>query len=138
MTWADKQNGNNNSDIYFSSSMDRGSSWSTPMRVNDDETETHQFLPWMSVDPITGFIYVVFYDRRNHEDNSTDVYLAYSKDAGQTWVNERISEEAFSPNNLVFFGDYNNISAYNGVVRPIWTRLEKYKLSVWTALINIK
>jgi hypothetical protein len=33
-------------------------------------------------------------------------------------------------------GDYNNISAYNGMVRPIWTELHDGKLSVWTALLN--
>jgi len=136
--WADKRNGDDNSDIFVSSSMDRGTTWSLPVRINDDSTNTQQFFPWMSIDPITGHLSVVFYDRRNHSDNNTDVYYAYSKDAGQTWVNEKISESPFTPNKYVFFGDYNNISAYDGNVRPIWTRYEKGKLSIWTALISIQ
>ncbi|MCT4624563.1 MAG: glycosyl hydrolase, partial [Schleiferiaceae bacterium] len=91
----------------------------------------------MAIDTKTGYLYVVFYDRRAYNNLETDVYIAYSKDAGQTWVNEKISESSFTPTNTVFFGDYNNISAYDGVVRPIWTRYEKGKLSVWTALIQM-
>ena len=108
------------------------------MKVNDDDTRSHQFFTWMSVDPVTGYIFIVFYDRRNFQDVQTDVYLAWSKDGGETFTNERISESPFSPSDKVFFGDYNHISAYNGSVRPIWTRGDSLELSVWTALIEIK
>ena len=134
--WADLSEGENNSNIYFASSMNKGVAWSEPIKINDDTTQTHQFLPWMSIDPVTGFLYVVFYDRRAYTNTQTDVYIAYSKDAGQTWVNEKISESPFTPNPIVFFGDYNNISAYNGIVRPIWTRYEKGRMSVWTAILD--
>ncbi|TAE05344.1 MAG: exo-alpha-sialidase, partial [Bacteroidetes bacterium] len=112
--------------------------WSKPKRVNDDGAGKHQFFNWMAVDPVTGYIHVVFYDRRNYNDSQTDVWLATSKDGGETFQNEKISETPFKPNKYVFFGDYNNISAYKGVVRPIWTRLDGTKLSVWTALIEKK
>ena len=68
-------------------------------------------------------------------NNQTDVYLATSTDGGETWVNERISESAFTPLEGVFFGDYNDIAAHQGMIRPIWTRLSEGKLSVHTALI---
>ena len=42
------------------------------------------------------------------------------------------------PGNEVFFGDYNGISAANGIIRPIWTSYADKKLSVWTAIINEK
>jgi hypothetical protein len=135
--WADQRNGPFDTDIFFASSMDKGKTWSKPIKVNDDKSETQQFFPWMAIDTKTGYLYVVFYDRRAYNNLETDVYIAYSKDAGQTWVNEKISESSFTPTNTVFFGDYNNISAYDGVVRPIWTRYEKGKLSVWTALIQM-
>jgi len=90
----------------------------------------------MSVDPVTGDIYIVFYDRRNHQDFSTDVYLAYSFDGGDTFSNVKISDQPFVPSTQIFLGDYNNISAYDGVVRPIWTRLDGNKTSILTALIN--
>ncbi|MEZ4794927.1 MAG: T9SS type A sorting domain-containing protein, partial [Flavobacteriaceae bacterium] len=62
----------------------------------------------------------------------TDVYLAYSTDGGNTFVNKKISETPFVPNPGVFFGDYTNITVHNNVVRPIWTRLHNGQLSLWT------
>lgn len=136
INWADQRNGVDNTDIWLASSKDGGATWSDAVKVNDDEGESQQYFTWMDVDQSNGRIYVVFYDRRNHEDNETDVYLAYSDDGGKSFVNERISASSFSPNAQLFFGDYNNISVHNGIVRPIWTRHEKGRLSIWTALIN--
>lgn len=134
--YADIRNGADDTDIWCITSSDRGSTWGEPVRVNDDGPGKQQFFPWLSVDPVTGHLYAVFYDRRNHDGNTTDVYLATSTDGGKHWSNERISEKPFTPKENVFFGDYNNISAHGGVVRPIWTRFEDGKLSVWTALIQ--
>lgn len=136
VNWADQRNGTDDTDIWLIKSTDKGHTWSDPVRVNDDPPGKHQFFTWMDVDQSTGYIYIVFYDRRNHDDNNTDVYLAVSKDGGATFKNIRISESPFLPSDQVFFGDYNNISAVNGVVRPIWTRNDQGKLSIWTALIN--
>ena len=91
----------------------------------------------MDVDPSTGYIYVVFYDRRAYDDAQTDVYLAYSKDGGQTFINQKISEMPFTPNKRIFFGDYNDISAVNGSIRPIWTVANGGRLSVHTALVEM-
>ena len=134
--WGDTRNGFDNADIWLSSSMDGGKTWNEAVRVNDDETTRHQFMPWLSVDPATGYLYCVFYDRRNTTGSATDVYIAYSKDAGQTWVNEQLNASSFTPKSGAFMGDYNNISAYNGMVRPIWTELHDNKLSVWTAMLK--
>ncbi len=138
INWSDQRNGINDTDIWLAKSSDRGDSWSKPIRVNDDESGKHQFFSWMSVDPITGFIYIVFYDRRNYDNEMTDVYLAYSTDGGTSFINKKISKEPFLPNELVFFGDYNDISAYNNMVRPIWTSLNGYQLKIWTAIIDMK
>jgi hypothetical protein len=96
-----------------------------------------QFFPWMDVDPNTGLVYVVFYDRREHSDDlTTDVYLAVSDDGGETFLNEKISVEPFVPIPSVFFGDYIGISAYAGWVRPLWARMDGSVTSIWTALID--
>lgn len=137
VNWSDQRNGEKNTDIWFIKSSDNGTSWTDPIKVNDDESRKQQFFTWMDVDPVTGFIYIVFYDRRNYEDDNTDVYLAYSTDGGNTFTNRKISTEPFKANKSIFFGDYNDISAFNGKIRPIWTRLDGYKLSVMTALIDI-
>lgn len=137
INWSDQKNGSDDTDIWFVKSKDGGKTWTQRKRVNDDAPGKHQFFSWMDVDPVTGYIYIVFYDRRAHSDNATDVYLAYSLDGGETFENRKISESPFTPNDAMFFGDYNGISAHNGMVRPIWTRLEGRELSVWTALIDM-
>lgn len=137
INWTDQRNGDDDTDVFLSKSTDGGKTWTKPLLVNDDKYAAHQFFTWMSVDPITGYVYIVYYDRRNYDDERTDVYMAYSKDGGETFTNVKISESPFKPNKIVFFGDYNNISAYNGIIRPIWTRYENRKLSTWTAIINM-
>lgn len=138
INWSDQKNGIDDTDVWLVKSTDGGATWSNRIRVNDDSAGKHQFFSWMDVDRKTGYIYVVFYDRRAHDDWSTDVYLAYSTDGGQSFNNMKISESPFIPNKDMFFGDYNDISAYDGIVRPIWTRSENNELSIWTALIDIR
>lgn len=134
--WGDQRNGTSNSDVFISKSTDGGNTWSDAKMVNDDLAARHQFFPWMTVDPKTGIIYVVFYDRRNTTGSATDVYVARSIDGGETFMNFKVSESSFTPNAGVFFGDYSNIAAFNGMVYPIWMRLDGNNLSVWTTRIN--
>ncbi|MFK5889511.1 MAG: sialidase family protein [Flavobacteriaceae bacterium] len=138
INFADQRNGADNTDIFIVKSVDGGNSWSQPIKVNQDQTKTHQFLTWMSVDPKTGYIYILFYDRSQYKDTNTDVVLAVSADGGNSFTNTTISEKPFIALSNVFFGDYTNLSVYNGVIRPIWTRVDKDTLSVWTALIDVK
>ncbi|MBU0561782.1 MAG: T9SS type A sorting domain-containing protein [Bacteroidetes bacterium] len=136
--WADQRNGSSNTDIFFKKSIDGGESWSDVKKVNDDVSERHQFFPWMAVDSTNGNIYAVFYDRRNTSGVETDVYLARSIDGGETFSNHKISNSSFIPDASIFFGDYTNIAAYMGIIRPIWMRMDNRILSVLTALINDK
>ncbi len=136
VNWADQRNGEENTDIWLMKSTDQGKTWSDAKRVNNDDSEHHQFLTWMTIDQSTGYLYFVFYDRRNHDNKNTDVYLACSKDGGENFENYKISESPFKPTHRVFFGDYTNISAVDGEIRPIWTRLHQGKISLYTALIN--
>lgn len=136
VNWTDQRNGLSNVDVFIAKSTNGGNTWSNPIRVNDDTSQNVQFLTWMDIDQSTGYLYFVFYDRRNHSGNLTDVYLAISKDGGSSFENHKISNSPFMPSHTIFFGDYNNINAQNGIIRPIWTRLHNGDLSVWTALIN--
>jgi hypothetical protein len=137
VNWSDQRNGENNTDIWLAKSTDGGNTWSAPIKVNDDFGNKHQFLTWMSIDQTTGYLYFVFYDRRNYSDNNTDVFVAVSKDGGKTFINHKISETPFKPSASVFFGDYTNIVAHNGIIRPIWARLAGSQLSVWTDLTTL-
>lgn len=135
VNWVDDRKGHY--DVWFSKSTDKGKSWSKPKKINDDKGKADQFFTWISCDPVTGYLYTVFYDRRDLDGLQTNVYMAYSIDGGKHWTNERINKKTFTPNPLVFFGDYNHIDAYNGMVRPIWTQMAADGgMSIWTAIIN--
>jgi hypothetical protein len=136
LVWADQRNGTNDTDIWFSRSTNFGDMWTQPMRINQDGPGKHQFLPWMSVDEGTGYIYIIYYDRRAYDDLQTDVYIAYSTDGGNIFKETKISESPFIPTDAKFFGDYTNISAHKGVIAPIWTRMDDGKTSVYTAVIT--
>jgi hypothetical protein len=137
LNWSDQRNGVQNTDIWFSKSTDSGTTWSVPVRVNDDTENKHQFLTWMTMDPVTGYLYFVFYDRRNYINLSTDVFVAVSKDGGKTFINRKISATPFKPSSFLFFGDYTNITAYNGIIRPVWARMDAGELSVWTDMTSL-
>ncbi|MGB4850324.1 MAG: T9SS type A sorting domain-containing protein [Saprospiraceae bacterium] len=137
INWTDQRNGATNTDVLLTKSTDGGNTWSSPVKVNDDFSNHNQFLTWMTIDQTTGFLYFVFYDRRNYVGDSTDVFVAVSMDGGNTFINRKISESPFVPTNQVFFGDYNNITAANGIIRPIWTRLNNGSLSIWTDITSL-
>ncbi len=138
INWSDQRNGVNDGDIWLVKSTDGGNNWSAPFRVNDDVPGKQQFLSAMAVDQITGYVYIVFYDRRNFAaGTSTDVYLAISKDGGGSFVNYKINANTFAPSAAYFFGDYIHIAAHNNVIRPIWMQMTGGgALSVYTALVN--
>jgi hypothetical protein len=135
INWTDSA-GPNNHDVKLIKSTNGGLNWSSVKRVNNDATTREQFFTWMTIDQATGYLYFVFYDRRNYTDVNTDVYLARSTDGGETFTNYLVSSSPFYPNGGTFFGDYNCITAYGGKIRPIWTRLVSSALSVWTAIID--
>lgn len=137
INWSDQKNGATNTDVWLVKSTDNGKTWSAPKKVNNDNTNRQQFMTWMTVDQANGNLWFVFYDRRNYTSDSTDVYMAVSRDGGETFQNFKISEMPFKPNKNVFFGDYTNVTAHNNIVRPIWTAMNPAgKKTVYTALIN--
>ena len=133
--WSDQRNGQDNTDIFLVKSTDQGATWGAVKRVNDDATKTHQFFPWMVVDQTTGYLSIVFYDRRTSTGNATDVYLARSTNGGDTFSNTRISQSSFSPTTSYFLGDYIHVVAASHVIHPIWTRVDSTGSTVWTASI---
>ncbi len=104
--WADARGGD--PDIYFCRSTDGGTSWSTPIVVNDDGTSRWQWWQWMAVHPTTGAIGMSWLDRR--EDPAGCEYRTYatvSSDGGATWLaNFPVSDIASDPSGSTWLGDY--------------------------------
>ena len=137
MSWTDQRNGQDNTDVWVIYSDDHGMKWSQPIKVNDDEGKAHQFFHSMDLDQSSGYLYLLFYDRRNYQDAHNDVYLAYTTNGGKEFINTKVSETSFLSEKTVFFGDYTDISAVQGKIRPIWTHQEGKVLKIKTALIDI-
>jgi hypothetical protein len=136
INWSDHRNGTDDTDVWLKKSTDGGETWSEAKRINDDPPGRHQFFTWMDIDQLTGYLWFVYYDRRNYDDTNTDVYMAFSIDGGESFHNFKVSEEPFIPYTNIFFGDYNNIAAHNNVIRPVWTRMHEGNRSIWTAIVD--
>ena len=114
--------------VYMIKSTDGGSTWSTPVKVNQDPMNTGKkhYFPWIACDPVTGTLSVIFYDDRNVSSNQVETWVANSLDGGETWDDFRVSDVAFTPTPIPgtasgYFGDYLGISARGGLVVPCWT-----------------
>jgi hypothetical protein len=121
LCWSDYTNGD--VDVFVSSSQDGGRSWSAPMRVNNDPIHngSDQFFQWMAVDPVTGNVFVDFYDRRTDPaNNRSGMTIVRSTDEGRTFKNYRLSSESFNPA-YAFLGDYTWMDAFDNRVAVAWT-----------------
>jgi hypothetical protein len=122
VAWSDYRNGD--VDVFCASSKNNGRSWSQPVRVNSDPIHDgiDQFFQWLAVDPVTGNVYVQFYDRRDDPDNRrTGFTLARSTDGGKSFVNYAWAENTFESQQPAFLGDYTWLTAFDGKVYGAWT-----------------
>ena len=136
--WSDAKFGTNNKDVFLTYSDDGGKTWSDRTLITYYPNHKQQFMPHFTVDQTTGYLYVLYYDRRNYSvTDLTDVFLSVSRDGGKSFTHHRINETPFTPHKEIFFGDYIGISAHNGIIRPMWMQMdEKKKLGVYTALLT--
>ena len=122
LVWSDYHNGD--VDVFSVSSRDHGRSWSKPVRVNSDAIHNgiDQFFQFLAADPVTGDVYVQFYDRRDDPANrKTGFTLARSTDGGKTFTNYAWAESPFESQQPAFLGDYTWLTAYNHKVYGTWT-----------------
>ena len=82
--WVDAREGDKN--VYFSSSNDGGSTWTTDVKVNDPG-DCSRWGPAIASFDLENRIYVVWNDSRaNPEDFKDDIYISESIDNGNTWT----------------------------------------------------
>jgi hypothetical protein len=112
-------------DIYMIKSGNGGATWSAPVKVNASTAGAGKkhYFSWITCDPKTGTLNVIFYDDRNVSSTQVEAWVATSCDAGVNWIDFRVSDVAFTPNvgTSGYFGDYLGISSYDNVVYPVWT-----------------
>jgi hypothetical protein len=117
-----------NTNVYFSTSRDKGATWSAPVIVHGNPPNTDQFNQWMDVDPADGMLHVTFYDTRDDAlRKKTHLYYTSSADGGKTWrkeikVTSAPTDETASPADVGNqYGDYNGLVVYRGAAHPSWT-----------------
>jgi hypothetical protein len=114
-------------DIFVASS-DNGSTWTTPVRVNDDPGRYDDWLPEVAVGE-EGYPYVMWYDWRDDAacGGSSHIYTARSVDGGASWTASLPVTTAQSPWTTVASniapnqGDYNAMYAGSEQVAYNWS-----------------
>lgn len=136
-------NTGNDIDVYLIKSSDQGITWSDPIRVNQDLSGTgkQHFFPWISCDPVTGNLAVIFYDDRECSASECETWLAYSTDGGDSWLDFRVSDVAFTPQPIPglaanYFGDYLGITSHNLKIYPVWTDNRSGKALSYLSPVN--
>jgi hypothetical protein len=125
VTWS-SNNGASQTDVFVSRSLNGGSTWGVPVRVNDDPpgSPRDQFFPWIAVDG-EGIVRVIWGDDRldsvNFGGKLYDIFMATSFDQGGTFSpNVRVTTASSDPDfdgfGGGFIGDYFGLSAYGVAV----------------------
>jgi hypothetical protein len=133
----EQPNESDDTDIYLRHSDDGGATWSGPTRVNDDATQNSQFLPKMSLDPMTGELAFIWYDGRNDlgtggagdtdgvPDDDAQLWGTFSRDGGDSVApNRQVSagtSNSADSGNGIDYGDYTGLSFFGGVAHPTWS-----------------
>ncbi len=114
-------------DVYMIKSSNEGLTWTAPVKVNQDPAGLgkQHYFPWISCDPVTGHLAVVFYDDRNVSSTQCETFCAVSTDGGTSWEDFKVSDVSFTPAPIPglaggYMGDYLGISAMGGKVYPVW------------------
>ncbi len=139
IAWDDYRNGN--ADIFLTRSTNGGTSFTTPVKLNDDTTANDQFFPWIASVP--GRVSAIWYDRRLDPNNhNTDIFYTDSTDGGATFSpNTRITDTSSDPNvqfSGKFIGDYIGLAITRTEAHPVWTDTRNLNQDIFTSRVATK
>jgi subtilisin-like proprotein convertase family protein len=127
-------------DVWVSRSTNGGTTWSAPVKVNDDGLANRtQFHPFLQVDQSNGSVVVVWHDARNDVNNrKVDYYAARSINCGVSFeANVKASQPSTEFNNSGIsytdlnttdnpnrnpnqYGEYMGLDVKNGKAYMAW------------------
>jgi hypothetical protein len=131
-------------DIFLYKSTDGGTTWSSPIRVNQDDNVSDQWSPWIACDEISGALTCIFYDSRDFtSDDNANTYVAISYDGGTTWEDGIISDNSWNadgyPGHSGFYaGDYIGIDTRYCQCVPVWSDFHTSQLHTYTSPFNVE
>ncbi len=129
--------------IWFARSTDGGTTWGTPVMINNQASKNDQFAQWLAVDPNSGKLAIIYYDTVNDPARlKTNVFYQSSTDDGTTWsapfqvTTAQTDETSAGADSGNQYGDYNALSGIAGTFFPTWTdRRAGASEEIWTAAI---
>lgn len=112
--------------VWFARSVDGGTSWGAPTKINDQAAKNDQFFARMALDESSGMMMVTYYDTINDPNRvKTDIWMQSSNDGGASWsaatqVTSAETDESTTsnPNQR---GDYIGLTGYSGQFFACWT-----------------
>jgi alpha-tubulin suppressor-like RCC1 family protein len=110
--------------IYFSRSTNGGTSWSTPVQV-DQGNGNDAWEPAVAVDQSNGLVTIAWYDVR--DDSGGKLYRAFyteSWDGGSTFQSQQVGASlalSDATTNCDGTGDYMQMVSVDGIAHPAWS-----------------
>jgi hypothetical protein len=134
IAYMDQKNGATDTDIWLLRSPNQGDNWTYPLRVNLDEPGKYQYAPHVVVDQATGFLYIVYFDRRNYDDTQADIYLAWSGDTGAKFQEVKINTAPINADAAA--SALVNVAAYKGMIAVVWATADGDQTKVQVAIAS--
>jgi hypothetical protein len=129
--------------VWFARSADGGTTWTAPVKVNDQPSLNDQFNQWLGVDDRTGRLALIYYDTVGGTSRKkSDVWYQTSVDGGANWsaalkLTTLQTDETGGRADLGNqYGDYNSLSIYADRIFPAWTDRRSGTEEIWTAPIR--
>jgi hypothetical protein len=130
--------------VWFTRSTTGGTTWSTPVMINNQASLNDQFNQWLVVDEVSGALELMYYDTVGDAGRKkVDVWHQSSFNDGVTWsapvkvTSVQTDETVAGADGGNQFGDYNSMSGIAGIYFPSWTdRRNNAKEEIWTAKVT--
>ena len=137
--------GNGDIDVYITETLNAGTTWTTPVRVNDDPiaNDRMQDLIWADFDN-DGDVVVTWRDRRNANDStytvSAEIYGAIRwKDSTNFSANFPITDSSISYNNVLAQSgnDFMCVNMINDTIYAVWGDTRNNFLNIWFQRMDV-
>jgi hypothetical protein len=131
--------------VWFIRSTNGGTTWSTPVKINDQSGKNDQFHSRLCVDESNGMIVVTYHDTvADTNRRQSHVYYQVSNDDGATWstavqVTSSPSDATGSAVDPAGFGygDYDGLTGHYGTFFPCWTDFRNGTEEIWSSRLSL-
>jgi hypothetical protein len=114
--------------VFFSRSTNGGATWSTPVKLNDQNSKNDQIFSRLAVDQVTGVLVAIYYDTINDPGRlKTDLWMQASLDHGASWssagriTTAQTDETSAGAQSNFQYGDYIGLTGHDGNFFACWT-----------------